>query len=224
MWGLQGPTDREQLWYDKFMAIISHIRKYIYTNRKAMKLHEISNEEVAAMVQLQKIDPIYYKVDKETGERVKENAPVLSVKLITYKPKDKKGAATDKKDIIRSYFTDAEGNKLDAYDLLGQKCHAKAAVKIESVYIGGGRFALQLKLVDAIIERTENSNKPLLNRSNVARTVVATNSTNMNDSKDDDDDKGSVEDDDDEVVEPPKEAPKPAPIRKIVNKPKAKAT
>jgi hypothetical protein len=42
--------------------------------------------------------------------------------------------------------------------------------------------------------------------------------------KDDDDDKGSVEDDDDEVVEPPKEAPKPAPIRKIVNKPKAKAT
>lgn len=217
LWGKDGPTDAERAWYDKFLEIVEHIRTHMFENRDELELYELKYKE-----QLERINPLYYK--KEKGKVIESQAPVLSAKLISFKPKEK-DKNKDARDIIRSMLFDVNGNKLDAYEMIGRKCHARAAVKVESVYIGGGKYVLQLKLHDAVLEPSENSMKPLIARpvKSAGLLVRSSNPTEMKVFDDDDEQPtkqqaGSVENSDDEDAKPVVKEEKPVakPQRKVV--------
>lgn len=82
-------------------------------------------------------NPVYYKRDQVTGERVKSN-PSLWVKLNHWKNN-------------KTLFTDLEGNPIDWSLLYDVELKLIPLVHVEKIYVGGGKASLQLKLVSAII-------------------------------------------------------------------------
>lgn len=223
LWGREGPTSEEKVWYDKFLEIVECIRNYIFTNRNELELYDLKHKH-----QLERIDPLYRK--KEKGVVVDSIAPVLSAKLLVSKSKDKDKAKDASKEIIRSLLFDINGNKLDAYSIVGQRCFTTAAVKVESVYFGGGKSVLQLKLHEAVIEPVESGMKPLIsNRPKSTGLLITGGGTNLNEMKtpdDDDEDEpeqkkeskpapGSVENSDDDEPVKPATPPPAKPVRKL---------
>ena len=101
-------------------------------------------------------------------------------------------------------FSDIKGNELEPLKLLGQQCFVRAAVKIESIFLGSGKFTLQVKLYEAQIEVRESAMRSLLSRPQQKQTLL------MNTSVMDDvvDEVGSVNDDEEVVEEVVPEPPK----------------
>ena len=106
---------------------------------------------------------------------------------------------------------------------MGKYCFTKAAIKIESIFIGS-KISLQVKLYEAVIEPTNSGMKRLLARPKANSKVLEMESSSsrpplpMN-GDDDDDDAGSLLGDDD-VLELPQEVEQkvvvtPAATRKV---------
>ena len=49
--------------------------------------------------------------------------------------------------------------KVNPRDLIKIFCHAKAVIKVDSIYIGGRSISLQIKLAEANVERLNASSK-----------------------------------------------------------------
>ena len=83
-------------------------------------------------------NPVYWKRDEVTGERVAGRNPSLWVKLNNYKNN-------------KTLFTDLNENPIDWSLLTDVEIKMLPLIHVEKVYIGGGKASLQLKLVSAII-------------------------------------------------------------------------
>lgn len=166
LWSKQGATTNEKAWTDTFDKIVEQCKKHLVDNREEIEQYDLS------MADLKKLNPLYWKRDK--GKIVEGTGPTLYAKLIASKKNDK----------ILSMFFDRNGNNIDPMTLLGKYCYSKAAVKIESIFVGN-KITLQVKVYETEVDIMETGMKPLLSRQKGGGKLLLGNSTNMNEMNDD---------------------------------------
>ena len=159
LWSRDGATSEEEIWIDTFSSIVDHCIDHLIENREELDRFELERRDLSKSKG--GLNPLYWKtekvVNKITGKtvirRIPDRGPTLYAKLIYYKKQDK----------FLTQFYNAEDESVEARSLMGQHCHAKAAVKIESIFIGS-RISLQVKLYEALVEPITPSMKRLLTR------------------------------------------------------------
>ena len=157
LWSRDGATREEEIWIDTFNSIVDHCIDHLVDNCEELDRFELERRDLTKSKG--GLNPLYWKTEK--GRRIPDRGPTLYAKLIYYKKQDK----------FLTRFYNAQDEPVEARSLMGQHYHAKAAVKIESIFIGS-RISLQVKLYEAIVEPTTTSMKRLLARPNVKSTTV----------------------------------------------------
>jgi hypothetical protein len=201
------PTDEEKEWVNTFNNIIDRCKKYLLDNKKELKLYDLE----AAL--LKKLNPLYYK--RVDGEIPDGATPTLYAKIIVSKKQEK---------VVTEFFDSKSGISLNALDLLKKFCYAKAAIKVESIFLGN-KISIQIKIYEAEVDLVNTGMKKLLPRKPVSESKVVTDTSLksnplVNDDKsdvDDDDDVSSIKSDSIEEPEPVKAAPKKI-IKKVTIK------
>lgn len=192
-----GATPEEEAWIETFNNIVEKCKDHILTVKDDIDQYELERND------LKKLNPLYYKRVK--GQIVPGTGPTLYAKLIVSKKQDK----------IISIFYDENGAELNPLDLVGKYCYAKAAIKIESIFIGKN-ISLQVKLHEAEVKVVQVGMRSLLSRPKTdSKVVVTTDPLNLPVNKPvqtetKDDDKGSIAGSDDEEEAEPVALNKPA--------------
>jgi hypothetical protein len=210
LWDRTNPSAAQKKWTDVFNAIVENAKKHLLDNKEELELYDLSEAD------LKKFNPLYWK--REKGKIVEGTGPTLYAKLIQSKKHNK----------IMTMFFDSRGDPIDPLTLLGKYNYARAAIKIESIFLGN-KISLQVKLYEAECRLIETGMRSLLSRpTNTGRMI--TNESKTSEPKPveskvvDDDDAGSLHNSEDET-----EAPAPEPVRvqpektvkKVVRKVKA---
>ena len=173
-----GMTQEEKEWIDTFNNIVEKCKDHILENKDKIDQYELERND------LKKLNPLYYK--KVKGQIVPNSGPTLYAKLIHSKKQDK----------IISIFYDTNGEEINPLDLVGKYCHAKAGIKIESIFIGN-KISLQVKLYECEVRLSQMGMKRLLTRPK-AESGLSFDNSNIMASKKDDDETGSILGSDDE--------------------------
>lgn len=145
LWSKDKPKPAEKAWTDTFDKIIEHCKSYLIEHRDDIQQYDLD------MAFLKKLNPLYWKKDK--GKVVEGTGPTLYAKLISSKKHNK----------ILSMFFNQNGESIDPLTLLGKYCYVKAAIKIESIFIGKN-ISMQVKVYEADCRLMDNGMKPLMNR------------------------------------------------------------
>jgi hypothetical protein len=215
LWNKNAPTAAEKAWTDTFDHIVEHCKKHLIDNRDEIEQYDLS------MNDLKKFNPLYWK--REKGKIVEGTGPTLYAKLISSKKHNK----------ILSMFFNPEGESIDPLALLGKYCYAKAAIKIESIFIGN-KISLQVKLYEVEVRLMDGGMKPLMSRpKNSGRMLTGAPSggdsrpseskknTSQDEENDDDDGAekggGSLHGSDGEEDDKPAK-PAAKPVRKVIKK------
>jgi hypothetical protein len=167
LWNKDRASENEKAWTDTFDRIVEQCKKHLIENREEIEQYDLS------MADLKKLNPLYWKRDK--GKIIEGTGPTLYAKLIASKKNDK----------ILSIFFNKNGVDVDPLSLLGKRCFAKAAIKIESIFIGN-KITLQVKVYEAEIELLESGMKSLLQRQRGSGRLIVGNSNTLNEMKQDD--------------------------------------
>ena len=217
LWTKDAPTQAEKDWVDTFDAIIKKCGEHLLSHKDELEEYEMEEAH------LKKLNPLYWK--KEKGKKVEGQGPTLYAKLIQSKKLDK----------IMSIIEDERGNPIDPMSIKGKYCYVKAAIKIESIYIGSGnKYSIQVKLYQSQVRLLDSGMKRLLrpdseddvsfSSSNPMLESASDISERFNEpirNDDDDDDTGSIRGSDDEEEkndEPAKKIVKKV-VKKVVKKP-----
>jgi hypothetical protein len=197
LYSRDGPTPAEKAWVVTFNNIVDACKNHLLKNREELEQPDLE------MNDLKKFNPLYFKKDK--GKIVEGAAPTLYAKVIASKKHNK----------ILSMFFDMNGETLDPLTLLGKYCYAKAAIKIESIFIGS-KISFQVKLYEVEVEVMDAGGmRPLLVRP-IVKTKLIGSSPEENKQVDEDDipatDGGSLHNSDAEEESVAK------PVAKVVKK------
>lgn len=207
LWHRDGASSEEKDWSDTFDSIVEKCKEHLVASREEIEQYDLT------MSDLKKFNPLYWK--KEKGKIVPGTGPTLYAKLIVSKKLNK----------ILSMFFDFEGENFDPLTLLGKYCYAKAAVKIESIFIGN-RISLQVKLYECEVKLMDTGMKRLLRRPNAQKRVLTSTSSKPLEEKihttqdDGNTSDGSVQDSDSETEEAPqpKKNSKKSPSKKVIKR------
>lgn len=173
-----GPTENELAFVNTFNNIVEKCKDYLLENKDDLNQYDLERND------LKKLNPLYYKKDK--GKIVEGASPVLYGKLIVSKKNGDK--------IISDFFDRDSGEPINALDLLGKHCYVRAAIKIESIFIGN-KISLQVKLYECEVKQIDFGFKRLLPRPNADPFVkMEDKPTKVEDASDSD--KSDEEDDD----------------------------
>jgi len=191
LWSRDSPTPNERAWTDTFDRIVERCKDHLIEHKDEIEQYDLER------VLLKKLNPLYWKKDK--GKVVEGTGPTLYAKLLISKKQDK----------IISMFYNTEGAPINPLELLGKHCNARAAIKIESIFIGT-KISLQVKLYECEVTPKESGMRRLLTRPTANPRVLNQVSTNSNplasalgkDDSDSDSD-GSLESEDDEIESKP---------------------
>lgn len=204
-----GASDEEKAFLDTFNNIVEKCKEYLLANKESLGQYELEKND------LKKLNPVYYKKDK--GKIVEGASPTLYAKLIV--KKDKK----EGNKIISLFFDEESGDPINALDLLGKGCYARAAIKFESIFIGN-KISLQVKLYECEVQVVSSGFKRLLQRPRAETKVITSTESSKPPLDDDDDDAGSLVGDDEDIpVEEEIKVPVKKPVVKKVIKKKASA-
>jgi hypothetical protein len=147
----ENPTHNQLGFVKTLERIIEHTKKHLVSVRRTLREFDLEITELKAMNKL-----IYRKRDKETGEVVDKYGPMIYPKLIETR---KDGG----KIYTEFYDMDDEFQKLiDPRTLIGTSCYVRPAIKVEGIWIGSGKHALQLKLYECGIRLPSRSSRSLL--------------------------------------------------------------
>lgn len=151
LWNRNGPTDEEKMWTDKLNQIVEHCKHHLMEHKNDIGRWDLE------MVDLRKMDPLYWKRDKTTGAIESGTGPSLYVKLIS--PKDQDGNFKFQSFI----FDENTGDEINPLSIIQKRCMVNAAIKFESIYIGpDGKIRLQIKLWEANVSLMDVGRKRLL--------------------------------------------------------------
>lgn len=195
LYNRDGASKAEKAWVETFNAIVEHCKDHLIQNKEEIEQYDLAKSD------LKKFNPLYWKRDK--GKIVKGTGPTLYAKLIASKKHNK----------ILSMFFDENGESVDPLTLLGRYCYAKAAVKIESIFIGN-KISLQVKLYEVEVKMMESGMRPLLSRPKARQRVLTGKAKTLNDVKEEEENQdedisdGSIQGSDTEEEEEPKPKPK----------------
>ena len=207
-----GATPNQKAFVETLDAILERCKNHLIEHREDIDKYDLELTDLKKM-------SVYY-IKKEKGKVMDGATPTLYPKLIVSKKQDK----------ILTYFFDKDGNPLNALDLMGKFCHTRAAIKIESIFIGKD-ISIQIKLYECEVELATTGMVRLLSKSvsrPASNPVVSDMSKSSNalpslsSPGDGDDDSGSLVDSDrEEEIETKKEPEKPAvkrTVKKVVKK------
>ena len=156
LWSRDGPSAKEKQWTDTFDKIVDTIQDHLISNREAIEKYRLDERD------FKDFNPLYWKMDK--GKVVPGTGPTLYAKLIVSK---KHG---DMK-VLTKFYDEHTGEPMEPMDLIKKYCYVRAAVKIESVFVGGKGCALQVKLWEVDAEMLQTGMKRLLPRLSMASEV-----------------------------------------------------
>lgn len=148
----EGPTPEEKAWVDMFNNLCEYIKTYLVRHHA-----DFGDEETNVRAYVSKLNPLYYKKDEKTKKPILGSAPTLYAKLIT--KGDKTGLQC-----VTLFNNQEDGSRIQYTDLLGKRCFATAAIKIESIYVSSDKrkFSLQVKVYQAVVSIVGDSVQSLL--------------------------------------------------------------
>jgi hypothetical protein len=198
LWNRDGPSDEEKEWSDTFNNVIEACKGHLIDNREEIDQYELE------MNDLKKFNPLYWK--REKGKLVEGSGPSLYAKLIVSKKQNK----------IVSMFYDYDGEEVDPLTLLGKYCHTKAAIKIESIFIGN-KISMQIKLYECEVKLADTGMKRMMKKRPDAqkRVITAVSEKPLEDEKGDSDASLKDSDDDEDTPIPVKKKPVAKKVRKV---------
>ena len=148
LWNKDAPLPIEKAFSSKLEEIVEKCKDHLLLDSTKEETEKYDLERT----ELKKLNSfIYWKRDK--GKIVEGTGPTLYPKLIESKKNNK---------IITTLF-DSQGNEINHMDLIGKFCFIKAAIKIESIFIGA-KIALQVKVYEAEVRMVESGTRRLLPR------------------------------------------------------------
>lgn len=217
----KGPTPEQKKWIEKFGEIIDKCKEHVIKNKQELGKPKLVPEDV------RNLNPIYYKSDPATGEPVPNTSPTLTIKFMESKKNNK----------ILSKVYGPDGTEINPLEYTGKYLNVKCAIKIESIFVGGTKISMQLKLYEADVKPIESAQKPLMKRrgrlqsSTTVRMVGDGNVVDSDAPEEERKDKpvtrttssGSLDDDDEKTATPAVEPPK-APKRIVKRTVPAKPT
>jgi hypothetical protein len=154
----ENPTPNQLGFVKTLERLIEHSKAHLVKARRSIREFELEVTDLKAMNKL-----IYRKRDKETGEVVDKYGPMIYPKLIETR---KDGG----KIYTEFYDMDDEYQRLvDPRTLIGTSCYVRPAIKVEGIWIGSGKHALQLKLYECGIRMPSRSSRSLLRQTISAR-------------------------------------------------------
>ncbi|XP_022791042.1 uncharacterized protein LOC111330448 [Stylophora pistillata] len=167
LWNRDGATEEEKIWTETFNSIVDCCIDHLIENREEIDMFELERSDLTKSKG--GLNPLYWKMEKvlneKTGKIVQQKdpdrGPTLYAKLIYSKKTNK----------FRTQFYDLNDEPIEADTLMGKYCHAKCAIKIESIFIGA-RISLQVKLYEAVVEPAKTGMKRLLPRPNAESVVL----------------------------------------------------
>lgn len=194
LYNRDGPSKKEQEWVTNFNNIVNECKNYLIANRDEIEKYELDEHD------FKRFNSLYWK--REKGKIVEGTGPTLYPKLLISKKKNKNSEDGEPQNKIISMFFDYDGQSIDPMTLLGKYCFVKAAVKIESIFIGN-KISLQVKLYECEVKLMDTGMKRLLKRPTAQTRVLTTNSSRPLEEKVDEnenvnEDVGSVKDSDSE--------------------------
>lgn len=195
LWNKDNPTPAEKAFSSKLEEVVERCKDHLLSpsTKAEIQKYDLDRSDLKKLNSF-----IHWKRDK--GVVVEGTGPTLYPKLIESKKTGK---------VITSFF-DAKGDELDPFSLIGKYCYVKAAIKIESIFIGA-KINLQVKVYEAEVRLIEQGTKRLLKRPASDSVVafqpafqpafqsassVARHETAMQVDDDDDDDDDRIQDDD----------------------------
>jgi len=209
MWNKDAPTENEKAFTQILEDVVEKCKDHLILDETKDEICKYTLERN----DLKTLNSFIYR-KKEKGKVIEGVGPVLYPKLIESKKNNK---------IITSIFND-RGQEIDPMSLVGKYCWVKAAVKIESIYVGA-KISMQVKVYEAEVRLVETGAKRLLQRPKAEASLTMNVSVEsksplaQNDEEDEDDEQ--IQDEDDATpAKPP--TPPPAvvevPARKGVRK------
>uniref|UniRef100_A0A6C0D140 Uncharacterized protein n=1 Tax=viral metagenome TaxID=1070528 RepID=A0A6C0D140_9ZZZZ len=204
LWNKDGASKEEKAWTDTFNNVVEACKDHLIKIREEIEQYELERND------LKKFNPLYYKRDKNNkGKILTDAGPTLYAKLITSKKQDK---------IVTTFFG-SNNEELNAMDLVGKYCYTRAAIKIESIFIGN-KLSMQVKLYECEVQPVQSGMRRLLDRpqSNPIVQTIDTGKSAMNDDEDIGSLNGSDEETQKSVATPQPRAPSPPKVVKKVIK------
>ena len=202
LWNKNGASKEEQEWTDTFDNIVEHTKEYILNHKDDIDKYDLEKSD------LKKLNPLYWK--RERGKIVEGRGPTLYAKLITSKKLSR----------VTSVFYNGDTDEEFDPMLASQKyCYVKAAIKIESIFIGN-KVSLQIKLYEASVRFLDSGPKRLLRPKGDSELLVNTKPEVKHEDSDSHSSAGSLSDhsDDEDRPKTPPAAPKKVVRRKVVRK------
>jgi hypothetical protein len=196
MWNKDAPTDAEKAFTHVLEEVVEKCKDHLLLDRTKDEIgkYELERSDLKNMNSF-----IYRK--KEKGKVIEGVGPVLYPKLIESKKNNK---------IITCIFNE-RGQEIDPMSLIGKYCWVKAAIKIESIYIGA-KISLQVKVYEAEVRLVESGAKRLLQRPKAESAVVVADTTAVNASNpltEDGSDDEQIQDNEEEESHPRQPSPPP---------------
>lgn len=178
LYNRENPSQEEKDWVTTLNNIVEHCKDHMMEKKEEIEQWDLERS------QLKKLNPLYYK--KEKGKIVEGVGPTLYAKLLYSKKNNK----------ISTMFYDFDGEPVDPLELTKKYCYARAAIRIESIFIGS-RFSLQIKVYEAEVKVAQTGQKRLLSRPKPKGGILSSKSDQVNplngeDGTDDDSDNGSI--------------------------------
>ena len=217
MWNRDGPTDSQKAFTDVFEQITEKCKDHVIDAKEELELFDLERSDLRKIASC-----MYWKTERVKDEKTKKmvsrrvGGPTLYAKLIYSRENDR---------FVTNMF-DPTGETIEPSSLIGKHCHARAAVKIESIFIGRV-ICLQVKVMEAEVEERQMGNRRMLSLSNPVQSNRLLNT--RSDERDmprvsdgeiqsDNEDAGSIKGSDSEEEEEVKPEVKPKKKRKTVKR------
>ena len=144
MYNRDGATKEQLEWVEKFGEIVEHCKDYVMENKEEVDRCDLERP------QLDKIGDCMWwpRNGVIVGE---EGGPTLYPKLIVGKSRARKRYDTRFRMVCDLLDEGDAGVVIDKEELV-EYYNVIAVIKIESIYIGGGKVSLQVKVSEALVE------------------------------------------------------------------------
>ena len=196
-----GATAEEKQFVDVFNAIAEKCKDHCFDNKDELGL------EIEGKNELRKMNPIWYK--KENKKIVDGALPYLYCKIWIQKERTKKDGTVEPEKVKTAFYHASTGEEINMFEIYDKPCHVRAAIKFESIFIGGNNAYLQVKLYECLVKPMGNGGlkrlfeKPevQVSREVVDETQAETTPVKRNIFENLNDDSGSIKDEEEDSSE-----------------------
>ena len=209
LWNKDGASKAEKAFSDLLEKIVERCKDHLLQDdvRKSIGQPDLERAELKKLNNF-----IYFKKD-ESKNVVQGAGPILYPKLIESKKAGK---------VITSFYDESD-NQVDPLTLIGKLCWVKAAVKIESIFVGS-KTSIQVKLYEANVRVVEGGTKRLLQRPRgesvvtVAPTPASSGAAAAEEEDTEEEDDNIKDEEEARVPTPPPAAAVRKPVRRVAKK------